>query len=140
MAPPLARVALLAAAAALVVGALTYLALAPARPGSLCAPSSAGWAAWGGRRREHAAVQPAPASAGVLGRRASPAMDSNEAAYTGMDPVTAAELEGVAADAMGRVGWRRGMLFASFGEWPGRAAGCCPRQRQAALCASSEWA
>lgn len=115
-----------------------YLALAPAPPGWSCAPGSPGWAVWGGHRRDQAAVQPLLASTGALGRRASP--DGRDTAAPGMDLRTAAELGGVAADAMGRVGWRPGMLFASLGE---RGGGrtlqyCCPWQRHAG-CAMAAW-
>lgn len=109
---------LLAAAAALVVGALMYLSLVAAPTGPLCLLGGPGWAGWSNGLSQQAAVHQV-LSADAAGIRTARLEGSAAETAVRMEPGTAAELAGVAADAMSRVGWRAGIRFASFGEGPG---------------------
>lgn len=116
MAPPPGPIVLLAAAAALAVAALMYLSIAAAPPGSLCMLGGTGWPIRWSSGREQQVVQQVLASFGALNLSSHDPGSSAAGAAALMQQRTAAELAGVAEDAMGRVGWRAGVWFASFGE------------------------
>lgn len=100
--PKMARPApfiLLASAAGLAVLMLVGLAHMSAPPAPHgCATA---WRSWLDRRHQHAHVQQTLA-------------ESHQALPDGLAPQSAAALAGLAADAMGNVGWRAGVQFAAF--------------------------
>lgn len=108
---------LLAAATALVVGALAFLSISAAPHGSLCGLGGAGWPAWrGSGSAQSAGQQVSLDSAQALDLSNSGAGSTSAEGPSRMDLRTAAELAGAAADARGRIGWRAGIRFAAFGE------------------------
>lgn len=121
MAPPPGLIMVLAATAALAVGALMYVSIAAAPPGSLCMLGGTGWPIRRSSGREQQVVQQALASARALDLSSHGPGSSAVGVAALMQPRTVAEVAGVSADAMGRIGWRAGIRFASFGE----EAGCC---------------
>lgn len=114
---PHRRIVLLAAATALVVGALAYLSISAAPHGSLCGLGGPGWPAWrGSGSAQSAGQQVSLDSAQALDLSNSGAGSTSAEGPSLMDLRTAAELAGAAADAQGRIGWRAGIRFAAFGE------------------------